>query len=72
MNCIEYLSRSDKFVIGGRKLQIFDNRSAVVEIKNFNHEITPIKVMFNSYFQAFVVLTKQDLRMIDSLHGKII
>lgn len=71
INCIAYLPRSDKFVLGGRRLQIYDNLQSVKEVRSFNDCIIPIKCAFNTYFQAFIILTKNDLRMVDSHTGKI-
>lgn len=58
VNCIEYLPHGDKFVVGGRRLMIYDNKFLEKEIKNFNHSVMPLQCQFNTFFHCFVVLTK--------------
>lgn len=66
------LTKSDKFVYSGKRLNYFINAAqSNLKVKGPNEEIYPIQVEFNIYFNAFVVLTKFDVRIYDAMSGKL-
>ena len=58
VNCLEYLQHKDKFIVGGRRLTIYDNNQMKRRVKAHNDSVFPVKVLFNNYYHTFVVLTK--------------
>lgn len=67
---IVILTKQDKFVLAGKRLMWFglQRQSAV---KSLNAELTPIFADFNFYYQQFVVVTKFDVRVYDSVTGRL-
>ena len=65
---IAILTKHDRFVLAGKRLMWFglQRQSAV---KSLNAELTPIFADFNLYYQQFVVVTKFDVRIYDSVTG---
>lgn len=58
ITCLETIPKEDKFVLGGKRLQIFNNNVMKKTLKNFNDEISPLYCEFNRYYKSFLVLTK--------------
>ncbi len=58
MNDVAVMGKHDKFVLGGKRLTIYDNSAVSKNIRNFNEDIYAINVEYNSYYNFFVVLTK--------------
>ena len=66
------ITRSDRFVYSGKRLNYFHNAAlSNTKQKGPNEEIYPIAVEFNVYYNAFVVLTKIDIRIYDAMSGKL-
>lgn len=66
------LTKSDRFVYSGKRLNYFFNAAQTNQKqKGPSEEIYPIQVEFNMYFNQFVVLTKFDARIYDAMSGKL-
>lgn len=68
---MELIASEDKFLIGGKRIQIFNNDKMRSSLTSLNEEMTPLLVDFNPYFRTFNVLTKHDLRIYDAYTGKL-
>ena len=55
---LEIIPRYDKFVLGGKRLQFYDNSAITKNARNFNDDVYAIAVEFNEYYNWFVILTK--------------
>jgi len=71
VNSLVIIPKFDKFVIGGKRLLLYDNNYAKKNIKNFNEEIVPLFCHFNAYHRVFVVVTKIDVRLYDGMSGRL-
>jgi len=71
VNDIAIISRHDKFVLGGKRLQYYENNTSSKGMKNIQDEVFPLSIDFNNYFNCFVVLSKLDIRLYDALTGKL-
>lgn len=66
------LPKQDRFCIGGKRIQTYNNDAMRKNINNFNAELVPLSCHFNMYYKAFLVSTKVDMRVFDALTGKLI
>lgn len=64
------VTKHDKFIIAGRRLVWYEllKQSAM---KTLNQDITPVFANFNAYYLQFIVVTKYDIRVYDSITGKL-
>lgn len=52
------IPKQDRFIIGGKRLKIYNNDTMRKNLKNFNDELFPMKAIFNPYYKTFCVMTK--------------
>jgi len=62
-------SVNDNMLIGDKRLSYYDNQALVNKAEDNLDENYPIVVKYNSYFETFVVLTKSDVRIYNSITG---
>lgn len=58
VTCLETIPEQDMFVLGGKRLQIFNNNVMRKNLKSFTDELIPLYCEFNRYYKSFLVLTK--------------
>ena len=54
---IEILPKIDRFVLGGKSIQVFRNETTKSQIEAREDEYSPLQVNFNPYFTTMSVLT---------------
>lgn len=54
---IEILHKLDRFILGGKSIQIFRNETTRSQIEAVEEEAVPLSVGFNSYFTTMYVVT---------------
>ena len=47
---LEIICKFDKFVVGGKRLQFYENAASTKSVKSINDDITAIAVEFNEYY----------------------
>lgn len=52
------IGKYDRFVISGKRLNLYENAEVNKSMKNINEDIYALNVEFNQYYNMFVVLTK--------------
>jgi WD40 repeat protein len=72
VTCMEVIPRLDKFVVGGKRLQMYNNDLMRKNLKSFNEELNPIKACFNFYLKTVMIQTKIDIRVYDAYSGKLV
>lgn len=72
VTCLEVIPHMDRFVVGGKRIQMYNNDFMRKNLETFNEELYALHVEFNSYYKTFSVLTKIDLRIYDAFTGKLI
>lgn len=60
------------FIVGGKRIQMYNNDYMRKNLETFNEEICPLHVDFNYYYKVFYVLTKIDIRLYDAFTGKLL
>ena len=55
---MEVISNEDKFIVGGKRLQIYNNDLMRRNLRSFNDEIKPIRCEFNRSYKCLLVLTQ--------------
>ena len=71
VNDIAIITKHDRFVLGGKRLQFYENHGSFKTDRHVLDEIYPIQVDFNEYFNYFVVMSKVDIRYYNVLTGKL-
>lgn len=72
VTCLEVIPYMDRFVVGGKRIQLYNNDYMRKNLETFNEELYAIHVEFNPYYKTFWVLTKIDLRIYDAFTGKLL
>jgi WD40 repeat protein len=64
------VTKHDKFIVAGRRLIWYEllKESAM---KTINQDVTPVFADFNAYYLQFIVVTKYDIRIYDSITGRL-
>ena len=71
-NYMDIISKEDKFILSGKRIQVYNNDTMRKNIKDFNDELMPLACEFNLYYKTFVVMTKIDFRVYDALTGRLV
>lgn len=66
------LPEQDRFCIGGKRVQLYNNDATRKNMKDFSAEINPLTCSLNMYYKVFLVTTKVDMRVYDALTGKLV
>ena len=72
VTCLECIPSKDMFIVGGKRIQMYNNDYMRKNLETFNEEICPLHVDFNYYYKVFYVLTKIDIRLYDAFTGKLL
>lgn len=58
VNSLDIIPKEDKFIVAGKRMQIYNNDLMRRNLRAFNEELRPLACEFNLYYKTFVVMTK--------------
>lgn len=71
VSCISVIPGDSRFLVGGKRLLLFTNEAMQKDHQAYDEELVPLTTCFNSYFNTFNVVTKNDIRVYDAITGKL-